>query len=120
MLNHIKEVTNNNFALEILEYTRDHSLKLYALIKTLYGESDYFLYEEKDLPKNVGDFESDMRRFTDTNSFILIAKIDEVVVGFLAVSTEQADKKEHIAKIILGILKAHWKQGICRTIIRQS
>jgi len=50
----------------------------------------------------------------------LLAERDGELVGFLGVSGSPVPRLRHSASLFLGVLRAHWGQGVGRALLREA
>jgi len=92
-----------------------------SLRKAVLSESDFMLREPGEYSPSVREAEFDIARALEcTNSRILVAEIDEVLVGFLVANGSTLQRLQHSSVIFMAVLKSFWGQGVARGMLRET
>jgi GNAT superfamily N-acetyltransferase len=75
-------------------------------------ETKNMMYEPDERKTSVGEMKARLNSIRNTNSLILIAEDNRLIVGFLSAERGFANRIKHSAYIVVGVLQNYRKKGI--------
>ncbi len=89
-----------------------------ALFEKLYAESTFLLYEPGEMKRPVETYAKRMAEGYEKQKWMMfVAEVDEELVGVAYASRGDAKRTSHSCLFGLGVLAAHWRQGIGQALM---
>ena len=89
-----------------------------TLLKTIYDESDYMLYNPGEYAPSTTDALSKLEHFiTSPTNTIFVSENNDELVGFATVTTENLARARHEAQFSMGVVKYYRAKGLGQALI---
>lgn len=76
-------------------------------------ETDYLSFGREGLPWTIEEERAIINKYASSpNSIMLVAEVDDQLIGFATVSAMDMGKQSHVAEIGISIIKEYWSLGI--------
>lgn len=82
----------------------------------LLKETDYLIPTREETAKREGKEEDFIKKYDDYKQ-VFVAVDDDKIVGYLGISRSHLSKIKHAAKLTVGVLESHRRQGIATKLI---
>ena len=90
----------------------DEAEQFWSLMNQLDYETKYMLYEPGERTKNLSEIESIIRDSVEGHDFLLVAEIDNKLIGYISAQKGRMNRIAHSAYIVVGILTDYRGKGI--------
>ncbi|AVQ36884.1 GNAT family N-acetyltransferase [Staphylococcus kloosii] len=88
------------------------------LLKSIYDESDFMIYNPGEYAPSINDALSKLEHFiTSPTNAIYIAEYNSELVGFATVTTKDYERAKHEAKFSMGVVKFYREKGLGQSLI---
>jgi RimJ/RimL family protein N-acetyltransferase len=95
--------------------------QLVVLRRALFAETSFLMWEPAEFVATAVEEAAFIERLAgQTNSLLLIAFAHGRTVGFLAAIGGERNRLRHSALLALGVLRAHWSQGVASRMIDEA
>ena len=92
--------------------------QLVALRRTLFAETSRMLWEPAEFVSTAADEARFIERLAQgANCLLLVALVEGQLIGFLAAMGGERIRLRHSALLALGVLRAHWSQGVASRML---
>lgn len=88
-----------------------------AFYKKLTSETDYMLFTPAETSQKAAKEEDFIKKYDDYKQ-VFIAEEDGKIVGYLGIGRSHLEKLTHVAKLTVGVLEDHKRQGIATKLIK--
>lgn len=89
-----------------------------ALFERLYSETTFLLYEPGEMNRPVETYAKRMAEGYEKRKWMMfVAEVGEELVGIAHATRGDAKRTSHSCLVGLGVLTAHWRQGIGRALV---
>jgi RimJ/RimL family protein N-acetyltransferase len=110
-----------NTKVAVRRAAEDDAANLHALRLTIFGETEFMLWEPGEFRDTVEDEGRRIARLnSQPNSACLVAAEGATLVGFLNAMGGQVNRLRHSTILALGVLRASWGQGIATSLLRSA
>lgn len=92
--------------------SKNEAEKFWELMNQLDYETKYMLYEPGERIKNIPRIESLIQNSVEGQDFLLVAEIDNRIVGYILAQKGNLNRIAHSAYIVVGILRDFRGKGI--------
>jgi RimJ/RimL family protein N-acetyltransferase len=104
--------------MRIREAIPDDAESVIALFQLLYSETAFLLYEPGESVPRVEDYAQRIRDAADTqNGAMFVAEDDNRLIGVIIGTCGNAKRRRHALFLVMGVLRAHWNQGVGRSLL---
>lgn len=83
-----------------------------CMLKKIDSETKTMMYEPGERKTTVEDMKQKIEETLSSAALILVAEIDDQMIGFLSIDRGFAKRIRHSGYIVIGILKNYWGKGI--------
>ena len=95
--------------------------QLVVLRRALFAETSFMMWEPAEFVATAVEEARFIERLAgQANSLLLLALADGQAVGFLAAIGWERNRLRHSALLALGVLRAHWSQGVASRMIGET
>lgn len=104
--------------IQIRAAVEDDAAQLIALRRQLFSETTFMLWEPEEFTATADDERQFIKRLSQrSNSCLLVAVHEEIIVGFIAAMGGERNRLLHSAALVLGVAKEFWSQGIASRML---
>lgn len=97
------------------------SASLVALRKTIFGETEFMLWEPGEFHDTAEDEAKRIARLNaGQNSLCVVAEDGGTLVGFLNAMGGSVNRQRHSTRVALGVLRAHWGRGVASALLEEA
>ena len=105
--------------MRIREAIPDDAESVVALFQLLYSETAFLLYEPGESVPRVEDYAQRIREVADTQTgAMFVAEDNNRLIGVIIGTCGNAKRRRHALFLVMGVLQAHWNQGVGRSLLR--
>ena len=104
--------------MRVREALPDDAESMVALFQLLYSETAFLLYEPGESVPAVEDYAERIREASEAQTgAIFVAEDDNRLIGAILGSCGNAKRRRHALFLVMGVLQAHWNQGVGRSLL---
>lgn len=104
----------------VREAIPDDAAEILIALKIIGSETPYLVMDDKGLAMSVDDMAQNLAEMYDSlNNVLLVALVDEKIVGTASVKASDKGRMEHIGEIGISILKDYWGFGLGRLMMEE-
>lgn len=104
----------------IREARKDDAGKVIDLLRKLDSETTFMLFEPGERSTDLADQEKQIERFSESeNRIMLLAESGHEVVAASFGYGGQVNRNKHVAHVVLGVAKRHWRKGIGARLMQE-
>ena len=92
---------------------------LWQMMSALDAETNFMMYEPDERPQDLTDIKSAIHKATEGDNLLLIAEVDQKIVGYISAQRGSLRRVRHSAYIIVGIRRSFQHQGIGTLFFKQ-
>lgn len=113
------KILKNEFELSILNAHPDDALSIINFLNKVGGETDYLTFGHNEFSISIEDEKNIIAECLATNiNLMLIAKINNEIVGQLFLQRSNKSRIRHIAELGITVSKDYWGYGIGSYMIK--
>jgi RimJ/RimL family protein N-acetyltransferase len=110
-----KDYIINGKKIEIRNAVTSDAYKMVELLKKLASETKFMMREPDEINTEVEAQEKKIENLLQSDKgLLLVALIDNQIVGFLAISSRNLKRIKHIGSFVIGVEKKYWGTGIAK------
>ncbi|MDR0921235.1 MAG: GNAT family N-acetyltransferase [Lactobacillales bacterium] len=107
--------------LTIREAIPTDAAEILQVLNQIRKETDFLTMDESDISISVEEEEKMLARIFDSvNNALLLAIVDEKIVGTISIHADYHPRVAHIGEIGISILKEHWGYGLGTILMEEA
>lgn len=96
----------------IREIQKEDSTNFLNMLFLLDTKTNHMMFEPDERPKDVKLIEKMIEQYQQDHSLILVAEVDDKIIGFLSAERGSYNRIKHTAYIVVGILPEYQGKGV--------